>query len=139
MAAATAETRRGEEAMDWSRIPTNPLDFLVFLIVGVVGALMFIPKWLKEHRTENGIIDRLSRELADERALRKETEGRADRFAQERNELIMQFSDMKRDNALIMQRLQALTRQNEALTQANNDLSQRVEQLTQTLENVRNE
>lgn len=139
MAAATAEPIRGEDAMDWSRIPTNPLDLLVFLIVGIVGAAMFIPKWLKENRTENGIIDRLSRELTEERQLRRDETNRADQFARERNELIIQFSDMKRDNALIVQRLEAVTRQNEELTAINVKLTEHVKQLSRTVENIQND
>ena len=68
---STAATIRGQDAMDWSKIPTNPMDLLIWIVAGVIGALLFIPKWLKENKAESGIIDRLSRELADERQLRK--------------------------------------------------------------------
>lgn len=142
---STAATIRGQDTMDWSKIPTNPLDLLIWIVVGVVGALLFIPKWLKENKVESGIIDRLSRELAEERQLRKEVEARADRFAAERNELILQFSDMKRDSALVQQKLdqvlaqnEALAKQNAALAETNRNLSNKVDQLSQELQGLVN-
>ena len=142
---STAATIRGQDAMDWSKIPTNPMDLLIWIVAGVIGALLFIPKWLKENKAESGIIDRLSRELADERQLRKEIEARSDRFAAERNELILQFSDMKRDSALVQQKLdqvlaqnEALAAQNAALVETNRHLSNKVDQLSQELQGLVN-
>ena len=134
MATAAAATIRGQEAMDWSKIPTNPMELLIWVVAGLVGALLFIPKWLKENKAESGIIDRLNRELTEERALRKEIEIRADHFAAERNELIMQFSDMKRDSALVQHKLDQVLAQNTELAAQNIQLAETNRQLSRKVD-----
>ena len=124
--------------MDFKQLPSDPFGFFMWVIMGLVAAVVFIPKYLKEHRADSGMIDRLMRELASEREKRTEAEKRADMFAGERNNLILEFSDMKRDSALVLEKLNYLTQQNTLLTEQNGALSRRVEELTQAMERLSN-
>ena len=131
--------------MDFSKVPTDPWGFTVWIISAILLAIAFVPKFIKEHKTESGMIDRLTRELARSYEDKEQAVERADQFAAQRNELILQFSDMKRDNALVLERLAMLTEQNVTLVSQNRQLAAdnqmlvaRVEQLTSTLESMKN-
>lgn len=131
--------------MDLKQLPSDPLGFLQWVAAAALGLLVFIPKLLREHRSENGMIDRLMRELASERAKRNEAEARADMFAEERNRLILEFSDMKANSVLVIEKLNHLTQQNSILseqsallTEQNGMLTRKVEELTMALERLSN-
>lgn len=122
--------------MDFKQLPTDPLSLIQWVVAALLAALFFIPKYLKEHKMDSGMIDRLVRELASEREKRVEAENRADTFADDRNRLILEFSDMKRDSALVLAKLNHLTEQNAHLTEQNGTLALKVEELTQALERL---
>ena len=124
--------------MDLKQLPSDPLGFLQWVAAAALGLLVFIPKLLREHRSENRMIDRLMRELASERAKRNEAEARADMFAEERNRLILEFSDMKANSVLVIEKLNHLTQQNSILSEQNGMLTRKVEGLTMALERLSN-
>lgn len=133
------------EQMDLKQLPSDPLGFLQWVAAAAIALLVFIPKFLREHKSESGMIDRLMRELASERSKRTEAEARADMFAEERNRLILEFSDMKTNSALVIEKLNHLTQQNALLTEQsahlteqNGMLTRKVEELTQALERLSN-
>lgn len=139
MAAITYPTCQSKGVqMDLKQLPSDPLGFLQWVAAAALGLLVFIPKLLREHRSENGMIDRLMRELASERAKRNEAEARADMFAEERNRLILEFSDMKANSVLVIEKLNHLTQQNSILSEQNGMLTRKVEELTMALERLSN-
>lgn len=121
------------------KLPTSdPIGFIQWIVVAAIAVLFLIPKALREYRAESNMVERLLAEISAEREKRTQAEHRADQFAAERNRLVLEFSDMKRDNALVLKKLEDLEQQNALLTEQNAKLTRKVEELTATLERLSN-
>jgi hypothetical protein len=98
-----------------TKLPSTPEGWMAWAVCGMFASSKFISKWFAERRGDNKEIERLESALAEERAMRKESDAENRMLSDRINDLVQKFSDQNATNARLEEQMKHLAEQNDAL------------------------